>query len=185
MGQIRDLYPAKLVIVVLKSEQLNIIDEVKESLEVYFGNVDFISESLPFDTYTYYYNKEMGNNIKATILSFEDLIHVSELPYIKKLTNSIEMKFSVGKKRIVNLDPGYFYAAQFVLATTKPREFRAYLNLGIWSEPVYFYSNKNLHSFPTTYPNYKDDKYMRIFENLRKIYLENVKTFRGDDFDEK
>jgi hypothetical protein len=185
MGRIRELLPAKLIIVVLKSEELNIISEIKRKLQGIFGDIDFLSESLPFDAYTYYYNEEMGNNIKATILSFENLIHVSELPYIKRITNSIEMEFSVDGKRKVNLDPGYFYGAQFVLATTKPREFRAYLKLGIWSEPVYFYSNKKLHPFSTTYPNYKSEEYIRIFENLRNFYLDEVKKFRGDNFDKK
>ncbi len=185
MGRIRDLLPAKLVIVVLKSEELNILFKIKQKLEGIFGEIDFTSESLPFDIYTYYYNKEMGNNIKATIISFKHLIHISELPYIKRITNSLEMDFSVNGKRKVNLDPGYFYGAQFVLATTKPREFRAYLKLGIWSEPVYFYSNKTLHPFSTTYPNYKSAEYIKIFENLRNLYLNDAKKFRGDDLDEK
>ncbi len=185
MGDLRLLSGAKLIIVVLKSEMLKVMDGVIDILTTKFGEIDYISDQLPFDTFTYYYNEEMGNNINATILSFKELIHPSELSYIKLETNKMEKEFFVHGKRSVNLDPGYFYTAQFVLATTKPREFRAYIGNGIWSEPVYYYSKKSLHPFDTTYPNYKNNSYIEVFMKLRKIYMENLKTFRGDELDKK
>jgi hypothetical protein len=185
MGEIRTLAPAKLIIVVLKSQYLNIMSDVLPVLKNVFGEIDYISEELPFDTFTYYYNKEMGNNINATMLSFKDFIHPSELSYIKNKTNDIEYTFSNNGKRIINLDPGYFYTAQFVLATTKPREFRSYVGDGIWMEPVYYYSKKSLHPFETTYPNYKDQKYISIFSEIRKKYIEDLKFFRGGVIEKK
>jgi hypothetical protein len=185
MGEVRNLAPAKLIIVVLKSQSINIMDEIILELENLFGKVECIFEELPFDTFTYYYNNEMGNNINATILSFEEFIHPSELSYIKNKTNDIENTFSNNGKRIVNLDPGYFYMAQFVLATTKPREFRSYIGKGIWTEPVYYYSKKSLHPFETTYPNYKDSRYISVFSEIRKKYIESLKFFRGDAIEKK
>ncbi len=179
MGQIRFLSPAKLIIVLLKSKTLE-SSEVEQVLKTYFGNIDYVSEQLPFDTFTYYYNEEMGNNINATIFSFKELIHPAELSHIKRFTNSIEKEFITSGKRSFNLDPGYIYMAQVFLATTKPREFRAYIGNGIWSEPVYYYSKKNLHPFPTTYPNYKTKQYIDIFMHIRNLYLKDLKNFRGD-----
>ncbi len=96
----------------------NVLNELKK----HFGDVDYISEELDFQKYTYYYNMEMGQNvkIKARMISFKNLYSPGFLADAKTITNAIEAKYSIDGKRKVNLDIGYIHHMQFVLASTKP-----------------------------------------------------------------
>ncbi len=151
------------------------IGELKSVLEEHFGSMDYISPALDFEKYTYYYSEEMGYGIKGKLLSFERLIHPSQLPDIKLTTNEIEEFYKVEGNRRVNIDPGYIHHTQFVLASTKAWGNRIYLSKGIYAEiTLMYYRGKFVH-FDFTYPNYREEEYKRELEKIRSLYIKKRK----------
>ena len=74
------------------------IDELKNN----FGNI--VSESPEYDfDFTDYYEKELGNNLKKTIIIFDKKINNKELINIKKTVTTIEKKYLKSNNRqIIN-----------------------------------------------------------------------------------
>jgi hypothetical protein len=169
MGQIKKLFPVKLVIGFIFKEE-NTLNKAKFFLERRFGKIDFESQVLNF-THTDYYEKEFGLNLKRKFVSFKKLIPPQDLTKIKLITNQIENKLSKGGCRLINIDPGYLDLAKLILASTKDYSHRIYLNRGIYAEVTLFYQNKTFKPREWTYPDYKTDAYIDIFNQLRQIYI--------------
>ncbi len=151
-----------------------ILCETIKILCKYFGKTDFESEIIDFN-FTSYYQKEIGTNLKRKFISFGKLIDPARLADIKILTNRIEDKFSVKANRRINIDPGYIDSAKLVLASTKDFTHRIYLNKGIYAEITLFYQGNSFKSWDLTYPDYRTDKYIEIFNHLRQIYAQQIK----------
>ena len=171
MGRTKKIEMVNLVIFIFSSYIEYRLSEIQPALEKKFGKFDYVSKALPFDKYTYYYNEEMGYKLEGKLLSFERLIHPSELPTIKKVTNSIEKNFAVDGSRKINIDPGYMHHAQFVLASTKHWANRLYIGGGIYAEITLMYLNGKLTPYDHTYPNYKDPEYIDELTKIRDLYL--------------
>ena len=148
--------------------------EIVNVLCKYFGKTDFESEIINFN-FTRYYQKEMGPNLKRKFISFAKLIDPAGLADIKILTNKIEDKFSINGNRRVNIDPGYIDLAKLILASTKDFAHRIYLSKGIYAEITLFYKGNSFKSRDLTYPDYRTDKYIEIFNHLRQIYAQQIK----------
>lgn len=174
MGEEKPHLPVKLVIPVLFSIK-ELYLKVKKKLISFYGRIDFESEVLPFN-YTNYYDEEMGNPIYRCFLSFERLISPDKLVNIKKQTNILEKKFAIENKRKVNIDPGYMTLAKFILATTKDYQHRIYIRSCIFEEVTLFYRNKKWQHFEWTYPDYRSEEYKKILEEIRKIYIKQLKS---------
>jgi len=88
MGKIHEPEPVKLFMGVIA-----VSDEFIEKAEEYalreWGAVDIRSEIIPF-TFTDYYEKEMGKELKRRWFSIEPLMSPGELADIKVETNLIE-----------------------------------------------------------------------------------------------
>jgi hypothetical protein len=161
------------------------LSEIKPHLEGMFGKIDYISEQLPFGTYTTYYDYEMGSDLKGRLISFEKLIHPSLLVDAKVFTNELEKNYSVEGKRKFNLDPGYVHHLNFVLASTKPWANRIYLGKGIYAEVTLLYLSGEFRYWEFTYPNYRSDEYKKELEHVRKLYLEKRRNFlKGEEINE-
>ncbi|TBR17311.1 DUF4416 family protein, partial [bacterium] len=65
--------------------------------------------------------------------------------------------------------------AKLVLASTKDFTHRIYLNKGIYAEITLFYQGNSFKSWDLTYPDYRTDKYIEIFNHLRQIYAQQIK----------
>lgn len=148
--------------------------KAKAFLEKYFGGIDFESQALPF-VHTDYYNKELGEDLKRRFIGFKKLINPKDLPRIKILTNKIEKKLSLHNNRRINIDPGYLDLAKLVLASTKDYRHRIYLNKGIFAEVTLFYQEKTFSPWEWTYPDYKTPEYIKIFNQIREIYVQQLK----------
>ena len=171
MGEVKNPDLVNLVMFVFAPSIEYWIDELKPVLEKHFGPIDYVSSTLDFERYTYYYSEEMGYGIKGKLISFERLIHPSQLPDIKLTTNEIEDRYRVEGKRRVNIDPGYIHHTQFVLASTKSWGNRIYLNKGIYAEvTLIYYRGRFVHS-DFTYPNYREEEYKRELEKIRNMYV--------------
>ena len=163
----------KLVIGIFGGE-LSLIEGAKGNLERKFGKVDYESSVLPFNK-TDYYQTEMGENLKRKFYTFKNLISPELLPDIKVFTNHLEKKLAgeSGNRR-VNIDPGYVSLAKFVLATTKDYSHRLYLKQGIYAEVTFGFENESFQAREWTYPDYCQKEYIEIFNQIRKIYKEQL-----------
>lgn len=173
MGEIKIHHPVKLIIGFIYNDHV-ILLKVKKNLEKKFGKADFESQVIPF-IQTTYYNQEIGPDLKRIFLSFRKLILPQNLAQIKIYTNKIEKKMSRETKRQINLDPGYLDFAKLVLATTKDYKHRIYLGRGIFAETTLSYQNNTFQAWEWTYPDYKTDAYLQIFNQIRQNYLRQIK----------
>jgi len=151
--------------------------ELEPILEKEFGDIDYLSRTLDFDKYTYFYNEEMGHKLQGKLVSFVHLIHPSELAEIKLKTNKLEMDFAVEGKRKINIDPGYIHHTQFVLASTKHWANRIYIGRGINAEVTLMFLNGAFRPLEYTYPNYKDKDYIDELSKIRELYLKKRKEY--------
>lgn len=168
MGQLRRPCKVKLFVGLLFSDKA-LFQKVKKILERIFGPVDFESDILEF-THTDYYAQELGGNLKRKFLSFARPVGLKNIYKVKLRTNLLEKRFSKSEKRLVNIDPGYADLSKVVLFSTKDYSHRIYLNNGIFAEATLFYKDKKFNPWPWTYPDYKSQAYVSIFNLIRDIY---------------
>jgi len=174
VGKTKEPNPAKLFMSLIVLEQDD-LSQGMEDLRLDFGEIDSISEKLPFNL-TDYYTKEMGSLLFRHFITFERLISIPLLPDIKKTTNHLEEKYAFpnGNRR-VNIDPGYLCLEHVVLATTKGYTHRPYLRDGIYADLTLIYRNKSFRPLDWTYPDYRQDEIIGLFNRFRKKYAEGLK----------
>ena len=127
---------------------------------------------------TSFYAKEMGDGLKKQLLAFERLVDPADLPDLKIQSNAWERdylsEFEHPEQRPLNLDPGYITEAKLVLATTKNRDHRIYLQKGIFAEITLFFQGNKWQNSRWTYPDYQREDFHAFFascrEELRKTY---------------
>ncbi|MFA4992849.1 MAG: DUF4416 family protein [Candidatus Omnitrophota bacterium] len=141
----------------------------RDKLKKIFGRIDFESGPIDFN-YTHYYEKEMGVGLKRRFISFARLISIQDLYRIKLYTNRLETKFLYSGMRQVNIDPGYVDLAKLVLASTKDYAHRIYLRKGIFAEITLSYRNNSFIPNDWTYPDYRSQEYIDLFNKVRKLY---------------
>lgn len=173
MGAVLQFEKQKLVIPVLFARGTD-SDRVKEALEMEFGEIDYESRPIPF-TFTDFYTREMGPDIRRIFFAFQTLINPSCLASIKLLTNELEQAFASGGKRTVNLDPGVLSLSRFILATTKNQAHRIPLSDGIYGEVTLLYRRKDFQHLSWTYPDYRTGTYKAVLREIREIYRKNLK----------
>ena len=176
MGQIKSHPPVKLIVGIITAMP-DLLLAVHQRLAERFGRIDFISELLPFD-YTTYYEAEMGKALKRQFVSLKTLISPDELTSTKHFSNVVEGEFVTGDAvtRPINLDPGYISAAKLVLASTKDHAHRIYLQSDIYAEVTLKFHRNSFHPWEWTYPDYRTPAYIELFNHIRRIYMEQLKT---------
>ncbi|OQX63299.1 MAG: GTP-binding protein [Desulfococcus sp. 4484_241] len=160
---------AKLVIGVFLKDR-DLIGPIAESLAKEFGPPDMVSRWLPFD-YTDYYEPEFGSPLYRRIFSFASLVEQDSLADVKLVTNEIEKRFTSGKKRLANIDPGFLTRERFVLATGKNFAHRIYLGRGIYADLTLIYRKKEFHALEWTYPDYAQGDLNRFLLLARERYV--------------
>lgn len=139
------------------------------------GEIDFVSEVLPFDNFTDYYAEEMGKGLLRCWVLFKGIKPLEDLHKVKLLSNEIENRFSVSGKRTINIDPGYITLSNVVLFTTKNYSHRIYISDGIYAEVTLVFSKKEgFKELPWTYPDYKTQAAKDFFKKAR----EKLKLYR-------
>ncbi len=175
MGDIRTPLPVKLFTGILTSDP-GMLPRAEERLTALFGAVDVRSPRFAFDQ-THYYDEEMGTPICRCFLSFEKLIEPSGLAGAKGHTNRLESELAgefPGRRRPINLDPGYLEQSKVVLASTKNFFHRILLAGGIYAEVTLHFQDGTWHAFPWTFPDYKTEEYQRFFTSLRDLYRDQL-----------
>lgn len=147
-----------------------LFEAVEPKLKALFGEIDLISPVWPWK-HTNYYEKEMGKELLRRFVFFKSLIQPDELPDIKQQTIVVETQHVHSEKmRQINLDPGYLNEAKIVLATTKDYSHRLYLGKGIYGEVTLYHSKGAFRPLPYTYPDFRTEEYLILFEKARSIY---------------
>lgn len=165
MGKVKSPEPALLFIGTLYSDP-GIFNQSKEMLERNFGDILFISSSIPWD-YSLYYKDEIGWPLFRQFIFFKNLIDPGTIADIKLKTNEIEEELSSHGKRRINLDPGYLTLSKIVLASTKNYAHRIYLSKGIYAEVTLMYRDDTFKPHLFTYRDYQDKVCIDIFMNAR------------------
>lgn len=173
MGDVYPYYPAKLVIGILISKIKNQI-QMENDLVAEFGKIDYKSELINFK-YSSFYNKEMGTPIQKYFLSFKKLHSPEHIVKIKLITNKIEKKYCLNEYRTINLDPGHMFLSKFILSTTKDGSHRIPLHSGIYGEITLLFEKKSFRPVEWTYPDFTDENYLRILNEIRQIYKPQLK----------
>jgi hypothetical protein len=158
----------KLVIGFIYKDEAIFI-KTREKLKNRFGRIDLESTVLDFN-YTDYYAPEMGKLLKRKFISFSRLISIADLYRVKLYTNRLENKFLKSGLRQVNIDPGYLDLAKLVLATTKDYAHRIFLRKGIFAEITLTFRGDSFSPNEWTYPDYRSQEYIDIFNQIRKLY---------------
>lgn len=160
---------------VLYSPQTN-LEELAQILKESFGTLESPSQVFSFHQ-TDYYTHEMGQNLSRIFFALEKLIHPSELPKLKKHSIQIENAFyKKNGKRSVNLDPGYLDSVKIILASTKKGGHKISLTKDIYADMVLDFYKGNFRFFEWSFPDFKSDIYWGYFLELRRNFLNKVKT---------
>lgn len=157
----------------LISNDVRSFERAGEALAKRFGRVDFESPFIDF-TATSYYDEEFGAGLKRKFVSFARLVELDGIASVKTVTNAIERRMSVAGKRTVNIDPGYLDLSKLILFTTKDYSHRMYLARGIYGEVTLSYRNGSFRPLGWTYPDYRTEGYIGVFNAIRKKYREDL-----------
>lgn len=174
MGVVKASGKVKVFASVLCGDE-TLFQSVEQKLSSSLGLIEFTSPIYPW-THTRYYENEMGPDLKKIFLFFKNSVEPDTLPDIKVFTNNVERYFmeqvrKEGISRPINIDPGYITLSKVVLASTKDYFHRLYLGKGIYGEVTLYYRNKTYRPFPYTYPDYRSDEYIRLFNMARERLL--------------
>jgi hypothetical protein len=170
MGEIRPHYRV-LLITAAFSRHREALDWARAQVEQRYGAIALESERFAF-TETEFYQASMGDELLKTFFAFQRHIEPLDLVEIKHQTNRLEEECrALGRwpeERPLNLDPGYISEAKLVLATTKDRDHRLYLDRGIYAEVTLHYHHKAWRSRDWTYPDYRRADYHAFFDRCRQ-----------------
>ena len=173
MGTPKVPKPVKLVMSLISAED-GILMRTVENLNSIYGEVDFLSDLLPFD-FTKYYDEEMGAPLFRRFVAFKELVQREALADIKKMTNGVEERYSRDGCRKVNIDPGVLSGENLVLATTKGFAHRIYLRDGIYADLELIFQNRSFKAQEWTYPNYRQREVIELMNGLRRSYLRELR----------
>lgn len=155
---------AKLFCGIMYSDS-GVYEKAIEELARRFGNIGATGEEYDF-SFTDYYLKEFGSNLKKRFVVFKNLIERENLADIKLLTCEIEKSFARGGRRIVNIDPGYITLNNVVVASTKELPHRVYLGKGIFADVQLILKRSEAITSSHTFADYEKNK--GFFLGLRK-----------------
>lgn len=170
MGKPRRPAPVKLFVGMLGADG-DLLRRARQMLQRRYGAIDVESPLWPF-TYTSFYEAEMGPSLLRAFVAFEMLIAPERLAATKRETNEMEERLAsdceaLEMARPVNLDPGYVDLGKLVLATTKDRAHRIYLDAGIFAEVTLQYAQDAWQPSPWTYPDFRSPEYAAYFTQVR------------------
>ena len=131
-------------------------------------------------TETDFYTESMGTNLKKQFLAFGTLIDPVTLAETKIRSNQWEQSYcdltDHDEARPLNIDPGYISEAKLVLATTKDRDHRIYLQQGIFAEVTLHFRGRKWTSSRWTYPDYQRPDFQEFFTKCRSNLRDRIRS---------
>jgi hypothetical protein len=168
--------PVKLIVAMIWADAAA-RDESTDRITLEWGPIDFTGADYLFNV-TEYYAAEMGSPLMRRLISFERLVGPDCLPAAKLCTNEIETAVAAGGRRSVNLDVGILDHSKIVLASAKFAGQKIYLGDGIWADPIARYKAGRYQSFEWTFPDFRDGRYDRDLEAIRRRYMTQLRAER-------
>jgi hypothetical protein len=170
MAEIQPHRPVLLILAAF-SRHSAALDWARQTAEDAWGPIALESERFEHRETTYY-EATMGADLRKTFFAFERLIDPGELAGRKETSNQWELDYAGlaehPEPRPLNLDPGYLTEAKLVLATTKDRDHRIYLDRGIYAEVTLHFQRGAWQPRPWTYPDYQRADYHAFFLRCRE-----------------
>ncbi len=165
-------YRPVLLVVAAFSRHREALEWAKEKAQSTWGKVALESDLFEHRE-TRYYEATMGADLKKKFFAFEQLEDPARLIGWKEATNSWEVEYQrLGRHaeaRPLNLDPGYLTEAKLILASTKDRDHRIYLDRGIYAENTLVFTRGAWQARPWTYPDYQRADYHEFFGRCREF----------------
>jgi len=170
MGRVKLPKPVLLVAAVF-SRYAAALDWASNRLAAHWGPVALASPRFDFDA-TQFYERTMGPGLLKQFLAFERLMDPAGVVECKLTANQWEEEYAAThpgpEPRPLNIDPGYLTEAKFVLATTKDRDHRLYLDRGIYAELTLYWQANRWQCREWTYPDYRRDDYHLFLTECRE-----------------
>lgn len=157
----------KLLIAVMYPDK-ETCDKAVSELKEQFGETDSQSDEYEF-TFTDYYEKESGENLKKKFVSFKKIINNKELSEIRLTTGKIEDKFRADNKRTVNIDPGYISKEGVFMASLKQKPFKEDIGNGVFLHKILGFEDGKIIEFNHTFADYKQDKIKEFLIRSSKL----------------
>jgi hypothetical protein len=151
------------------------INDILQILDQKFGKRDKSFGPIAF-SWTEYYQKEMGSDLKKLYFTCTNLIDRDNLAEIKNYTNQLESSYAREGNRRVNIDPGYVARDKFVLASTKDFFHRIYIGDGIFAEVTLHYRKGRYRFFSWTYPDFRDPAFQKFLEGVRAPLVKDIRN---------
>lgn len=177
MVQTRE-HPRVLLLLAAFSRHLDALQWAQDQASRHWGPIALASPVFSFDQ-TEYYASTMGSDLKKILLAFQRLVPPTSLVELKHQAGRWEVEYqqigSCPEPRPLNLDPGYLTQAKLVLATTKDRDHRLYLDRGIFAEVTLGYQRG--HGWvarPWTYPDYQSPAYHAFLNRCRDYFRRRI-----------
>jgi len=114
-----------------------------------------------------YYTKEMGAPLKRFFLASQKTFSRDYLLKAKLQMVEWENLWAQDEKRTVNIDVGFLTLENFILATTKNYSHRIFIGENIFADLTYQFQQGAFQMLPWTYPDYRDEKKLVFFRELR------------------
>jgi len=166
-----------LLFAALLSADPELLETVTVELADIFGGIFRETAPSPW-THTDYYSRELGEGLLRKFVFFSRPVHQAFLVDAKFATMSIERKhsrFEGGRLlRRVNVDPGYMDRARVVLASGKDFSHRIRLGRGIHAEVTLFFREGCFRPLGHTYPDYREERTIAIFNEVRNAYFSST-----------
>ena len=164
-----DPLQAKLVIsALISSEALE--SSLFAALIQVWGDMDLVSERMPFE-HTKYYEAEMGPNLYRRLISFGKPLPADALVQTKLWSQGIEDRFRDNKgNRKCNIDPGLLGLSNFILATRKGYTHRIYLGRGVYGDLTLIYRDGTFCPLDWTYPDYASTPMIDLLNLMRAVF---------------
>lgn len=168
MGEVRQALPV-MPVCALFSRHAELLEWAEAQLQRIWGPVALRSRDFPFDNA--YYQRSMGAQLVKRFWAASEPADPARLSDWKLATQQMEHEAAAqvarDEPRPLNLDPGYVTEAKLVLATTKDRDHRVYLQQGIYAEVTLSYHHGCWQPSPWTYPDYRQPEYHEFLDQCR------------------
>lgn len=146
-----------------------LLHDVERALVRAFGEIALRSPPFRFDT-SDYYREEMGRGLERTWFVFRRLWRPERLPRSRRMSGRIEVAFSEGGRRRVNLDPGYLDPGKLVLASGKESPDKIYLGRGVWAHTCLRYAAGRFSAPDHSFPDFRHGRFDAFMLDARALY---------------
>ena len=171
MGEVSQHRPVMLIAAVI-SRFDKAFDWARDKTSSSWSEIEIESPRFDF-VETEFYHETMGTDLKKQFFAYSKLIDPEKIAAAKIAANQWEREFAKTSQwpvqRPLNIDPGYVTEAKLVLATTKDRDHRIYLQQGIFAEVTLHYHDRQWRSDRWTYPDYQRADFQEFFSKCRKL----------------